>query len=42
MKKPTTDLDKYDKDKTDIEMQNQLDDENRRVMVNWSDNDFTQ
>ena len=31
----------YDKDKTDIEMQNQLDDENRRVMVNWSDNDFT-
>ena len=41
MKKPTTYLDKYDKDKTDIEMQNQLDDENKRVMANWSDNDFT-
>ena len=42
MKKPTTYLDKYDKDTTDSEMQNHLDDENRRVMVNWSDNDFTQ
>jgi hypothetical protein len=28
--------------KTDISRQNKLDDENRRIMGNWSYNDFTQ
>ena len=28
--------------KTDMSNWNKLDDENRRVMANWSDNDFTQ
>lgn len=28
--------------KTDMSNWNKLDDENRRVMANWSENDFTQ
>ena len=28
--------------KTDMSHWNKLDDENRRVMANWSDNDFTE
>ena len=28
--------------KTDLSQSNKLDNENRRMMENWSDNDFTQ